>query len=52
MQGNGCPIVRNALEDFNEIVDEYGNDFKFFMLNSNIQDSRMTIQEESDSFKF
>ena len=53
MQGNGCPIVRNILSDFNTIVEEYNDkSFKFFMINSNTQDSRNLIKKESGDFKF
>lgn len=41
VQGNGCPIVRNTLNDFKGIYYEYEDQgFKFFFVNSNIQDSR------------
>lgn len=53
VQGNGCPIVRNALSDFHEIVDDYqSKDITFFMINSNMQDSRSTIASEVSDFKF
>lgn len=53
IQGNGCPIVRNALSDFHEIVDDYQSEgFTFFMINSNMQDNRNTIAKESADFKF
>ena len=53
VQGNGCPIVRNALSDFHEIVDDYQSEgVTFFMINSNMQDDRTTIAEESANFKF
>jgi len=53
VQGNGCPIVRNVLSDFNTIVKEYQNkNFKFFMINSNIQDSRDLVYKESQEFNF
>lgn len=53
VQGNGCPIVRNALVDFNNIVDHYSpQGFKFFMINSNIQDNRASIAKESEKYDF
>ncbi len=53
VQGNGCPIVRNALTDFHEIASEYHEKgFTFFMLNSNIQDDRESIKEEASEFNF
>ncbi|MEL6809867.1 MAG: redoxin domain-containing protein [Bacteroidota bacterium] len=53
VQGNGCPIVRNALTDFNEVVSEYSEKgFVFFMLNSNLQDDREKIQKEASAFNF
>jgi peroxiredoxin len=53
VQGNGCPIVRNALADFNEIVEEYTDKgFKFFMINSNTQDDRNEIQKEAQAYNF
>lgn len=53
VQGNGCPIVRSALPDFNKIVSEYtSKGFAFFMLNSNIQDHRDSIQQEAFNYKF
>ncbi|MEP0264844.1 redoxin domain-containing protein [Dokdonia sp.] len=51
VQGNGCPIVRNALSDFHKIVDDYQpKDVTFFMINSNMQDSRNTIAKEASDF--
>ncbi len=51
VQGNGCPIVRNALSDFHEIVDDYqSKEVTFFMINSNMQDSRNTIAKEASDF--
>ena len=37
IQGNGCPIVRNALTDYKQVRDEFESQgVKFFMLNSNL----------------
>ncbi|WP_034257740.1 redoxin domain-containing protein [Altibacter lentus] len=53
VQGNGCPIVRNALTDFHEVASEYSQKgFVFFMLNSNPQDDRSEIQKEALQFNF
>lgn len=53
VQGNGCPIVRNALTDFKEVVDTYKEkEVVFFMLNSNIQDNRRKIANEAEAFNF
>lgn len=53
VQGNGCPIVRNAISDYHEIATEYQEKgFKFFMINSNIQDNRKSIKKEADSYNF
>jgi peroxiredoxin len=53
VQGNGCPMVRNALNDFNKIMEEYKESgFTFFMINSNLQDSRTKIEKEAKDFNF
>jgi peroxiredoxin len=53
IQGNGCPIVRNALTDYKEVVLEYREKgFAFFMLNSNLQDNREQIAKEAADFNF
>ncbi|MFC4634832.1 redoxin domain-containing protein [Dokdonia ponticola] len=53
VQGNSCPIVRNALTDFHKIVDDYqSKGFTFFMVNSNMQDDRASIAKELTDFKF
>jgi len=52
VQGNGCPIVRNAVTDFQQVADNFQKDgVKFFMINSNVQDTRATVKEEADQFK-
>ena len=41
VQGNGCPIVRNAVHSLNAIRDEYApKGVQFLMLNANLQDDR------------
>ncbi|KAA3615903.1 MAG: hypothetical protein DWP94_15080, partial [Flavobacterium sp.] len=53
VQGNGCPIVRNAVSDFNEIVNDYkDNGFTFFLLNSNTQDDPHETSLEASKFDF
>lgn len=48
VQGNGCPIVRNAINDYKQVRDEFeASGVKFFMLNSNLQDSRSAIAAEA-----
>ncbi len=51
VQGNGCPIVRNAVHTLNAIRDEYApKRVQFFMLNANLQDGRQSIRAEADAF--
>lgn len=53
VQGNGCPIVRNGLRDFNTVVENYSaKGFQFFMINSNTQDDRTEIASEAKEFNF
>ena len=53
VQGNGCPIVRSVLTDFRAVMDDYSREgFKFFMINSNIQDSRENIAAEALAYDF
>ena len=48
VQGNGCPIVRNALADYRAVSNAYApRGVEFFMLNANLQDGRATIAEEA-----
>lgn len=52
-QGNGCPIVRNAVPSLRAVRDAYADTgVRFFLLNSNIQDTRETIAEEAAEFGF
>ncbi|XOV89178.1 MAG: redoxin family protein [Pseudomonadota bacterium] len=52
-QGNGCPIVRNAMPFLREVRDQYADKgVRFFLLNSNIQDNRQSIAAESAEFGF
>ena len=51
VQGNGCPIVRNALTDYNALREKFAaNGTTFFMLNSNLQDRRETIAAEAEKY--
>jgi len=53
VQGNGCPIVRNAMPRFKELRDAYaGRNVRFFMLNSNLQDNRESVSREADEFGY
>ena len=48
IQGNGCPIVRNALSDYKTLRDEFADtNVRFLMLNSNLQDERANIAAEA-----
>jgi hypothetical protein len=51
IQGNGCPIVRNALTDYKALRDNHADDnVHFLMLNSNLQDQRKSILAEAQRF--
>ena len=53
IQGNGCPIVRNALPRFKALRDEYASrGVAFLMLNSNLQDNRRTVSLEAEEFDY
>jgi len=53
VQGNGCPIVRNAMPRFQELKDMYADKgVQFFMLNSNLQDNRQTVAAEAEEFGY
>lgn len=53
VQGNGCPIVRNAAPRFKELRDAYaGKNVKFLMLNSNLQDTRQSIKKEATTYGY
>ncbi|MEM7016918.1 MAG: redoxin family protein [Pseudomonadota bacterium] len=52
-QGNGCPIVRNAMPTFRALRDAYADKgVEFFLLNSNLQDNRQSIAKEVAEFEF
>lgn len=53
VQGNGCPIVRNAMPRFKALRDEFAEQgVEFFLLNSNLQDNRASITKEVDGFAY
>ena len=52
-QGNGCPIVRNAMPVFRAVRDAYTDrGVEFFLLNSNLQDNQQSIAAEVEEFGF
>ena len=53
VQGNGCPIVRNAMPRFKELRDEFAaQGVQFFMINSNLQDTRSSIVKEAEKYGY
>ena len=51
VQGNGCPIVRQALPALQQVRDQYrAKGVEFLLLNSNLQDTAATITKEADEF--
>ena len=53
VQGNGCPIVRNAMPAYRALRDRYAKQgVQFFMLNSNLQDNRRSIAEEANEYGY
>lgn len=52
VQGNGCPIVRQALPALAEVRARYREqDVEFLLLNSNLQDKRELVAKEATEFK-
>lgn len=52
VQGNGCPIVRQALPALAEVRAKYRDQgIEFLLLNSNLQDKRELVAKEADEFK-
>ncbi len=50
-QGNGCPIVRAAMPDYHAVRDQYADQgVVFYMLNSNLQDTRDTVAQEASEY--
>ncbi|HMN45278.1 MAG TPA: redoxin domain-containing protein [Povalibacter sp.] len=53
VQGNGCPIVRQAIPALREIRDQYqSRGVEFLLLNSNLQDTAESIAQEEKEFAF
>ncbi|HEX7035120.1 MAG TPA: redoxin domain-containing protein [Pseudomonadales bacterium] len=51
IQGNGCPIVRNAIGDYQALAKRYAErGVRFYLLNSNLQDTRESIAQEAKEF--
>jgi peroxiredoxin len=52
VQGNGCPIVRQAVPALAEVRSKYREqDVEFLLLNSNLQDKRELVAKEAAEFK-
>lgn len=52
IQGNGCPIVRQALPALAEVRAKYrARGVEFLLLNSNLQDTRDLVAKEATDFK-
>ena len=53
VQGNGCPIVRNAMPRLRELRDEYAaRGVEFRLLNANLQDHRDSVAREARDFGY
>lgn len=51
VQGNGCPVVRNALVDLRAVRERFQErDVVFLMINSNLQDEPASIREEAEEW--
>ena len=51
VQGNGCPIVRNALPTLKALRERYGaRGVEFLLINSNLQDDRDAVAREAAEF--
>jgi peroxiredoxin len=51
VQGNGCPIVRNALPTLDLVRNEYAQrGVAFLLLNANLQDERESIRREAEEY--
>jgi peroxiredoxin len=51
IQGNGCPIVRQALPWLQEVQERYrARGVEFLLLNSNLQDTAESIAKEAQEF--
>lgn len=53
VQGNGCPIVRNVMPGFQKLRGVYEKaGVTFFLLNSNLQDTRKAVEKEARDFGY
>lgn len=51
IQGNGCPIVRNMIQGYQELSDAYQDkNVAFLMLNANFQDTPKSVAKEAKEF--
>ncbi len=51
VQGNGCPIVRNALPDLAAVRARFQDrDVAFLMINSNLQDDAASVRAEAEEW--
>ena len=51
VQGNGCPVVRNALIDLRAVRERFAErNVAFLMINSNLQDRTETIRAEANEW--
>lgn len=51
VQGNGCPVVRNALIDLTAVRERLeGEPVRFLMINSNLQDDGASIRAEAEEW--
>jgi peroxiredoxin/mono/diheme cytochrome c family protein len=52
VQGNGCPIARQALPALAQLREQYrARGVEFLLLNSNLQDDAKSVREEAAEFK-
>ena len=52
IQGNECPIVRNAITDIKAVRKQFKDKgVEFLMINSNVQDDRESIAKEAEEFE-
>lgn len=51
IQGNACPIVRNAVSDYRAVREQFKDqNVRFWMLNANLQDNRENVAQEAKEF--
>ena len=52
VQGNGCPIARNAIHTYDDLQEKFKDkNVAFLMINSNLQDNQKSIAKEANEFK-